>query len=130
MIPSALCHIFNVAFKQVLSAIQSIPFCTYKGNRKAEQNSRHTDREVKHFGHHGFIYGSPRAWKRKVQVWSDLTSLSVAVIGYELLTPVNVAGANLVISHEPEIKCEITVRNQFENYNRTGSKDGNLLKIA
>ena len=36
-------HIVNVAFKHVWSAIQSIPFCTHKGNRKAEQNSWNTD---------------------------------------------------------------------------------------
>ena len=49
--------------------------------------------------------------------------------GRELITPINVSSANLVW-HEPEITCEIKVRNQFENSIRTGSKVGNLLKMS
>ena len=35
-----------------------------------------------------------------------------------------------LFGHEPEIPCEIKVRNHFENSTRTGSKVGNLLKIS
>ena len=35
-----------------------------------------------------------------------------------------------LFGHEPEITCEIKVRNQFENSTRAGWKVGNLLKIS